>query len=59
SFVSGFIKHTLTLPLKFFESRQVGDILTRVQETGLGKRFMSQKCDNTQILLLLRRSLIL
>lgn len=30
--VSGFISHTLTLPLKFFESRRVGDILTRVQE---------------------------
>ena len=30
--VSGFISHTLRLPLKFFESRQVGDILTRIQE---------------------------
>lgn len=30
--ISGFISHTLLLPLKFFESRRVGDIITRVQE---------------------------
>lgn len=30
--IGGFIRHTLMLPLKFFELRQVGDILTRVQE---------------------------
>ena len=29
--VSGFISHTLMLPLKFFELRSVGDIITRVQ----------------------------
>ncbi|NEO20163.1 MULTISPECIES: peptidase domain-containing ABC transporter [unclassified Moorena] len=43
TFVSGFIKHTLTLPLKFFESRQVGDILTRVQETGKIQAFLTQQ----------------
>ncbi|WP_421655040.1 ABC transporter transmembrane domain-containing protein [Leptothermofonsia sp. ETS-13] len=30
--VSGFVNHALRLPLKFFESRQVGDIITRIQE---------------------------
>ncbi len=30
--ISAFIKHTLSLPLKFFELRRVGDILTRVSE---------------------------
>ncbi|MFM6816195.1 MAG: hypothetical protein ACKPKB_08290, partial [Dolichospermum sp.] len=28
----GFIKHTFGLPLSFFESRYVGDIVSRVQE---------------------------
>jgi ATP-binding cassette subfamily B protein len=28
----GFIKHTFRLPLSFFESRYVGDIISRVQE---------------------------
>ncbi|WP_424095590.1 peptide cleavage/export ABC transporter [Moorena producens] len=43
TFVSGFINHTLTLPLKFFESRQVGDILTRIQETGKIQGFITQQ----------------
>ncbi|WP_186708984.1 ABC transporter transmembrane domain-containing protein [Euhalothece natronophila] len=30
--VTGFIRHTLKLPLNFFESRHVGDIITRVHE---------------------------
>ncbi len=38
--ISGFIRHTLTLPLKFFESRRVGDILTRVQENQKIQRFL-------------------
>jgi ATP-binding cassette, subfamily B, bacterial HlyB/CyaB len=38
--LSGFIRHTLTLPLKFFESRRVGDILTRVQENQKIQRFL-------------------
>ncbi len=38
--VSGFINHALTLPLKFFESRRVGDILTRVGENSKIQRFM-------------------
>jgi ATP-binding cassette, subfamily B, bacterial HlyB/CyaB len=41
--ISGFIKHTLTLPLKFFESRRVGDILTRVQENQKIQRFLVQQ----------------
>ncbi|MEA5466589.1 peptidase domain-containing ABC transporter [Leptothoe sp. PORK10 BA2] len=32
SLLSGFVKHTLKLPLKFFDFRHVGDITTRVDE---------------------------
>ena len=38
--ISGFIRHTITLPLKFFESRRVGDVLTRVQENQKIQRFL-------------------
>jgi HlyB family type I secretion system ABC transporter len=38
--IGGFIKHALTLPLKFFESRRVGDILARVQENQKIQRFL-------------------
>lgn len=41
--ISGFIRHTLLLPLKFFESRHVGDILTRVQENQKIQRFLISK----------------
>lgn len=41
--ISGFISHTLTLPLKFFESRRVGDIITRVQENQKIQRFLVQQ----------------
>lgn len=41
--ISGFIKHTLTLPLKFFESRRVGDIITRVQENQKIQRFLVER----------------
>lgn len=38
--IAGFISHTLRLPLKFFESRRVGDIITRVQENQKIQRFL-------------------
>ncbi|NJL46287.1 MAG: peptidase domain-containing ABC transporter [Leptolyngbyaceae cyanobacterium SM2_5_2] len=38
--ISGFIKHAISLPLKFYESRRVGDILTRVQENQKIQRFL-------------------
>ncbi len=38
--ISGFIRHALSLPLKFFESRRVGDITTRVQENQKIQRFL-------------------
>lgn len=38
--ISGFIRHALTLPLSFFESRRVGDILTRVQENQKIQQFL-------------------
>ncbi len=41
--ISGFISHTLMLPLKFFELRQVGDILTRVQENQQIQLFLTRQ----------------
>ncbi len=41
--ISGFVKHALTLPLKFFESRRVGDIITRVQENQKIQQFLIGK----------------
>ncbi|AUT03723.1 peptidase C39 [Nostoc sp. CENA543] len=39
--IVAFIRHTLKLPLNFFESRYVGDILSRVQENRKIQRFLS------------------
>ncbi|MBV8886570.1 MAG: peptidase domain-containing ABC transporter [Chroococcidiopsidaceae cyanobacterium CP_BM_RX_35] len=41
--ISGFINHTLRLPLQFFESRHVGDIITRVQENQKIQMFLTRK----------------
>jgi subfamily B ATP-binding cassette protein HlyB/CyaB len=41
--ISGFISHALSLPIKFFESRQVGDILTRVQENQKIQAFLTRQ----------------
>jgi subfamily B ATP-binding cassette protein HlyB/CyaB len=38
--VSGFIKHAISLPLKFYETRRVGDVITRVQENQKIQRFL-------------------
>lgn len=38
--VSGFIRHTMALPMRFFESRRVGDIITRVQENQKIQQFL-------------------
>jgi HlyB family type I secretion system ABC transporter len=38
--VSGFVRHAISLPLKFYESRRVGDIITRVQENQKIQRFL-------------------
>ena len=40
--IGGFVNHALNLPLKFFESRRVGDILTRVQENQKIQQFLVQ-----------------
>ena len=37
----GFIQHTFRLPLAFFESRYVGDIVSRVQENQKIQRFLT------------------
>ena len=39
--IVGFIRHTLRLPLSFFESRYVGDIVSRVQENRKIQSFLS------------------
>lgn len=39
--IVGFIAHTFHLPLKFFETRYVGDILSRVQENQKIQRFLT------------------
>lgn len=39
--IVGFIRHTLKLPLAFFESRFVGDIISRVQENRKIERFLA------------------
>jgi HlyB family type I secretion system ABC transporter len=39
--IVGFINHTFRLPLKFFETRYVGDILSRVQENQKIQRFLT------------------
>ena len=41
--IGGFIRHTMKLPLKFFESRHVGDIITRVSENRKIQRFLLNK----------------
>jgi ATP-binding cassette subfamily B protein len=45
--ISGFIGHALRLPLKFFESRHVGDILTRVQENQKIQLFLVRQAIST------------
>jgi ATP-binding cassette subfamily B protein len=39
--IIGFIGHTFRLPLKYFESRYVGDIISRVQENRKIQRFLT------------------
>jgi HlyB family type I secretion system ABC transporter len=39
--ISKFISHALHLPLSFFESRNVGDIISRVQENHKIQRFLT------------------
>ncbi|WP_287297294.1 ABC transporter transmembrane domain-containing protein, partial [Moorena sp. SIO2C4] len=39
--IVGFIRHTLRLPLSFFESRYVGDIISRVQENRKIEQFLT------------------
>ncbi len=39
--IVGFIRHTFQLPLSFFESRYVGDIISRVQENQKIQRFIT------------------
>jgi ATP-binding cassette, subfamily B, bacterial HlyB/CyaB len=45
--VSGFVSHSLRLPLKFFEDRNVGDILTRIQENSKIQDFLMRQAIST------------
>ncbi|AFY50393.1 ABC-type bacteriocin/lantibiotic exporter with N-terminal double-glycine peptidase domain [Nostoc sp. PCC 7524] len=41
--ITGFITHTLNLPLQFFATRHVGDIMTRVQENHKIQVFLTKQ----------------
>ncbi|GBE90689.1 cysteine peptidase family C39 domain-containing protein [Nostoc cycadae] len=41
--IGGFVKHTLQLPLQFFTSRRVEDILSRVQENRKIQQFLTRR----------------
>ena len=41
--ISSFVSHALMLPLKFFESRHVGDVITRVQENQKIQMFLTRQ----------------
>ncbi|HEY9801359.1 MAG TPA: peptidase domain-containing ABC transporter [Leptolyngbyaceae cyanobacterium] len=41
SLLVGFIQHTFRLPLSYFESRYVGDIVSRIQENQKIQRFLT------------------
>lgn len=41
SLLVGFLKHTFQLPLSYFESRYVGDIVSRIQENQKIQRFLT------------------
>ncbi len=43
SLIGGFISHALMLPVKFFESRHVGDIVTRVSENQKIQAFLTRQ----------------
>jgi ATP-binding cassette subfamily B protein len=45
--VSSFISHTLRLPMKFFEDRNVGDIITRIQENSKIQNFLIRQLVST------------
>ncbi|GAP93672.1 ABC transporter transmembrane domain-containing protein [Leptolyngbya sp. NIES-2104] len=45
--LSGFVGHALKLPLKFFEDRQVGDVITRVQENQKVQMFLVRQLIST------------
>ncbi|BAY86895.1 peptidase [Calothrix parasitica NIES-267] len=45
--IGDFISHTLELPLSFFASRRVGDILSQIQENNKIHRFLSRQAITT------------
>jgi HlyB family type I secretion system ABC transporter len=49
SLIGGFINHTLRLPLQFFISRQVGDMITQVQEHRKVQLFLTRRAVTTTL----------
>ncbi len=49
TFIGGFISHMLRLPLQFFTSRQVGDIITRIQENRKIQLFLTRQAVSTTL----------
>lgn len=47
--MSDFVTHTLQLPLQFFASRQVEDIISRVQENRKIQMFLTRQAINTTL----------
>lgn len=45
--IGGFMSHLLRLPLQFFGARQVGDIVTRIQENRKIQQFLSRQAVST------------
>ncbi len=45
--VSAFVNHALRLPMSFFENRQVGDIITRIQENRKIQAFLVRQAVST------------
>lgn len=47
TFTAGFIRHAIGLPLEFFASRHVGDIISRAAENQKIQQFFTQKAVST------------
>jgi subfamily B ATP-binding cassette protein HlyB/CyaB len=53
SMMSGFMKHTLSLPIPFFAKRKTGDILARFQENQTIRSFLTESTVTTLLNLLM------
>ena len=51
--MSGFLRHTLSLPMKFFATRRTGDIFARFQENQTIRAFLTESTVTTLLNLLM------